>query len=231
MQEQSQTGNYRYVSLNDAIIDAKDDLGITNNINDITLTNLAYKAVLDMNPISLVNIINEVVDVEGGIAMMPNNCISFLAMRYCDNNGNTYGPYIADLVFLEQCNCSLANADVGDYKGILTFSDDRFIWYDAANAPTKIKVAFMGRKLEPNGSGLPLIRDYMVDAVAKFIKYRFAQKFLNTSPPRYTPLQYEEWKREWIGARNAVISGDAQQNFILKIRSFANKLTPPLISF
>lgn len=231
MQEQAQTGNYRYVPLSDAIIEAKDDLGITNNVHDVTLFNYAYKAVLDMNPLSLLNIINEEVIVEGGIALMPNNCITFLAMRYCRENGETYGPYFADLAFLERNYCKLANAEVGNYHGILAFSDDRFIWYDPANAPTKIKVAFFGRKVDPNGSGTPLIRDYMVDAVAYFIKWRFSTKYLNTNPPRYTQMQNQEWKSMWIGSRAAVISSDAQKQYVMKNQSFYNKLHPPIISF
>jgi hypothetical protein len=231
MQEQAQTGNYRYVSIMDAVIEAKDDLGITNSIHDVKLINYAYKAVLDMNPLSLLNIINEEVDVEGGIALMPNNCITFLAMRYCDGNGRTYGAYMADLPFLERCGCVLANADVGNFRNIVGFSDDRFIWYDPAHAPVKIKVAFVGRKTDPSGSGMVLIRDYMVDAVAYYIKWRFSTTMLNTNPPRYTPFQNQKWESMWIGTRAAIISGDAQKDYFNRSQSFYNKLHPPIISF
>lgn len=231
MQELAQTGNYRYVSLMDAVIEAKDDLGLTNTVHDVKLINYAYKAVLDMNPLSLLNIINEEVDVEGGIALMPNNCITFMAMRYCDANGRTYGAYMADLPFLERCGCLIGNGAVGDYKHIVGFTDNRFVWYDPACAPVKIKVAYVGRKTDPSGSGMVLIRDYMVDAVAYYVKWRFSTTMLNTVPPRYTPMQNQEWKQMWIGSRAAVISADAQRDYFIKSQSFYSKLHPPIISF
>ena len=226
MLEIPQTGNYRYVPLSDAVTTAKDMLNISDTTEqDIFLYNMAHKAVLNMNPLSLLFIDNIDIDVEDGIAQMPNNCITYLAMRYCDKHGNPIGPYMADLNFLSMCNCNLT--EVGDYSRLVTYSNDRFVWVRPSDAPARIKVAYMARSLDNQGTNLPMIRDYMEEAVSYYIQHKFVEKF----PKKYNTLQYEAWKSGWIGSRLAVISGDAQREYINKARSFYNKLHPPLIGF
>lgn len=226
MQEIPQTGNYRYIPISDAVTTAKDMLNISDTTeHDIFLYNMAHKAVLNMNPLSLLYIENEQIDVVDGVADMPNNCITYLAMRYCRDDGTVYGPYMADLSFLSACNCHLNN--IGDYGNIVTYTDDKFIWTRPIDAPTHIKVAYMARKMDIDGNNMPMIRDYMEEAITFYIQHKFVEKF----PKKYAGFQYEAWKTGWIGSRAAVISGDAQREYFNKARSFYNKLHPPLIAF
>jgi hypothetical protein len=226
MQDLPQTGNYRYIPLSDAITTAKDMLNISDTTeHDIFLYNMAHKAVLNMNPLSLLHIRNDEIVVEEGVAQMPNNCITYLAMRYCREDGTVYGPYMTELNFLTACNCTVS--ETGDFSGLVTYTDDKFIWANPLNAPAKIKVAYMARKTDEDGNNLPMIRDYMEEAICYYIQHKFVEKF----PKKFATWQYQEWKNGWIGSRSAIISGDAQRDYFTKSRSFYNKLHPPLIAF
>jgi hypothetical protein len=226
MQELPQTGNYRYIPLSDAITTAKDMLNISDTTeHDIFLYNMAHKAVMNMNPLSLLYVENKEIVVEDGVAQMPNNCITYLAMRYCREDGTVYGPYMVELSFLNSCNCNIT--ETGEFSNMVTYTDDKFIWSKPLEAPPKIKVAYMARKMDYSGNNMPMIRDYMEEAICYYLQHKFVEKF----PKKYATWQYQEWKAGWIGSRSAIISGDAQRDYFSKARSFYNKLHPPLIAF
>lgn len=209
-QVQPPVGNFNYYPLDACITEAKEKLNITEgSVHDQYMRLLANRALLRMNSLGMMSINNITIDVIDGEAEMPNGALRFIAMRYCDEDGIPYSQYIADFNFLRQCACDLGGPglDYSDEKSLAMINGNKIIFKYPVEAPKKIKVAYMGRKIDEDGFGL--IYDYMVEAVVYFICHQFVEKY----PQSYLPWQYMEWKNSWKAQHDRVVSIDARQSF------------------
>ena len=109
MQTPPPAGNYSLVPLENAVIVAEGMLGLTeDHPYRVRMMDFAQKATISMNPISLIELHNEEIPVINGVAKLPEGTLMPLAMRYCTNEGVSYGPYIADIYWLENCGCEVS---------------------------------------------------------------------------------------------------------------------------
>lgn len=218
MQTPPPVGNLSYVPLYNAVVVAKGMLLLTDTDNyEIQMIDLAQKAVLGMNPLSLQVLENFEVDVVNGVATLPEGIVIPLAMRYCTHDGRAFGGYIADVYWLEKACCSVGEESSWD-SGIVTLVGNEYRWINPASAPEKIKVAAITRKLDTDGSFTFMIRDYMEMAVASYICWQMSLRLQRVKA--YTTYQIEEWKKMWMGERGSVVSGDAQRHFYNHRKSF-----------
>jgi hypothetical protein len=203
------TGNNVSVPLSDAITEAKLALRISETtLHDRWLETLAQRALLRMNNLNSMSIINTRLEVDGGVAQLPDNVLRFIAMRYCDEEGHSYGGYITDFAFMEQCGCTLAEGAVwGDWGGVVQINDNKLMWQYPHQAPTHVNIVYRGRKLDEDG--FILIYDYMVEAVKLYI----CKEFALSNMERYTPIQLAEWKKGWLSQSGRVVSYDAKMSW------------------
>lgn len=225
MQTPPPAGNYSLVPLENAVIVAEGMLGLTEESGyRIRMMDLAQKATLNMNPLSLIYIDNIELDVINGVATLPDGIIMPLAMRYCSVDGVAVGPYIADIYWLETCGCSVSGERQWD-PGMVTLVGNEYRWVEPTKAPDKVKVAVTKRQISTDGTFTNMIKDYMEMAVASYVCWQMGLMLMATRA--YTQYQIEEWKKMWIGERGAVVSGDAQRLFYERRQSF-NRMQKPL---
>ncbi len=219
-------GNYSYVPLMNAVIVAKGMLEMADSSEyDIRMLDFAQKCVLSMNPISLIRLENITIDVINGVAALPEGVIMSLAMRYCDHEGRSVGPYISDVYWLEQNNCCIddnigTNWDIGR----VTLVGNEYRWVNPAQAPEKIKAAVLKRAISNDGTFTAMIRDYMELAVAYFVCWQMSMILVRSGKSDWNYVQ--QYKNNYIGERNSVISGDAQRLMYERRHSFAIMQTP-----
>jgi len=206
---QAPGGNYRYIPLLVPVTDAKEMLGIeSTTVHDPFLYRLAGNALLRMNSLKTMGVKNTVLDIVEGETELPNNMIRFIAIRYCDEKGISYGPYLADFSFMEECRCRCEDgSECGDWGSLMMIQDNKLIFQYPEYAPKKINMAYVGRNADSHGAAM--IYDYMSEAVKYFIMYNFVERY----PNQYTPTQHASWQQQWKSQHDRVISYDAMQSF------------------
>lgn len=204
---------------------AKEELNITEGSNyDVYLMSRAIEAVRSMNPLSLLIQENIEIDVVDGVAQFPPGVITVLAFRYCTHDGLSYGTYFGSTQWLSNCKCTI-DEGYTEYTSTVVWTGDSIKFIQPAYAPEKIKAAVLMRKTSAGNNAVPMIRDYMEEAVVMFMCYRFSIRFNK----RFTPVQVEDYKSRWVAGRGAVISGDAQRDWFNKRHVNARMIHPQRI--
>lgn len=220
------TGNYSHVSIDEAITEAKWELGISETtVHDLMLQTLAQRSLTRMNNLGSIKIRNEKIKVIGGEAVLPDNVLRIIAMRYCDEKGNSYGDYLADFAFMDECGCSF---DKGALSTTLVsnvmIDDGKIRWRFHDMAPDYVKISFRSRILDKDG--FIMIKDYMVEAVKFFICHRFALKYLD----KYGRDRYAEWKKGWLSQSSRVVSYDTHTSFQNNFKRVVSLSHPKIIA-
>ena len=216
-------GNYKFVPIEDAITEAKQMLNIGDGTSfDIYINTLAQRALVRLNSLGQLYVENITIPIDQGQAVLPDNCVKVIAMRYCDYNGKAYGAYVADFAFLDQCNLAVTGADNRHFSGNVMINNNAIIWQYPNDAPTNVKVAYQAKKVDEDG--FIMIYDYMVEAVMWFICWNFYLRY----PKQYAPEQGLLWKKEWKAQHDRVVSYDAFQSFQNNFQKAVN-LSPPRV--
>jgi hypothetical protein len=219
----SQQDNYR--NLSDAIFEAKRKLGIQQTtIHDKDLSTMAQRSLLRMNNLSSIVIKNETLDVVEGIAPLPSDCLKFISLRYCGQDGVAFGAYVSDFAYLSECSCGVDGINQS-YGGIVMINDRNITFKDIVNAPSKIKIAYRGRTTDENG--LILIKNHVVEAVTMFICWQFAEE--NSHLPTYGN-KYQYYEQQWKALSGRVVSLDARESFNNNYASMVSLSHPRIIS-
>lgn len=199
------TGNYNKVPLDEAITEAKVMLRISETtVHDNDLAIFAQRALIRLGNLKQFEVENEVLDVVDGEVVLPEHLIRILALRYCNDENESYGITYADFSFMNQCGCTLTGESelLGN---VVMINNGVLAWKYPANAPTKIRMAYTKRITDSDG--FIAIYDYMVDAVKFYICWNFATMFIDKYP------QWQIWKKEWKAQHDRVISIDAFNSF------------------
>ncbi len=220
------TGNYSHVSLEEPITEAKWELGISETtVHDIELQTLAQRALLRMNNLGSINIKTFRLKVIGGEATIPDGVLRIMAMRYCDEEGRSYGDYLADFAFMEECGCSFDKGVFSTpYVSNVMINNGKIQWRYHDMAPEYVNIACRVRTID--GNGFIMIKDYMVEAVKFFLCHRFALKYLE----KYGRDRYLEWKKGWLNQSSRVVSFDAHDNFQNNFKRVVSLSHPRIIA-
>jgi hypothetical protein len=201
-------GNYKFVPIDDAITEAKQMLNIGDGTSfDIYINTLAQRALGRLNSLGQMFVENKRLTIDQGQAELPENCVRVIAMRYCDQYGKSYGAYLADFAFLDQCHLAVTGEDNRHFSGNVMINNNTIIWQYPVDAPIAVNVAYQAKKVDEDG--FVLIYDYMVEAVMWYICWNFYLRY----PKQYVPDQGAIWKREWKAQHDRVISYDAFNSF------------------
>ena len=153
----------------------------------------------------------EIVDNE---VCLPKNFYRLLAMRYLpefdiDNGQNPVfsGALYVDQTFLYEsgCNDGLPSG-FKQYVGSFQIVGDKIV-LNGKNSAKKVLLAYLG--FYEDEDGFPVVMEEMELALSNYAAYRYALSF----PEAYTPLQINEWKREWIAQANSVKGRAAARDF------------------
>lgn len=218
------SGVNKSVPLDDAITEAKWILGISETtIHDQWLYVLAERVLIKMGNLNSTAVFNQTIDVIDGEAELPNNVVRLMGLRYCDSNGNVYGAYVGDFAFMESTNCcfdSNTDADPCNLQDIVMINDSKLMWKYPDNAPSKVKIAYRGRRVDSDS--FTLIFDYMVDAV----KYGIVSEFAIRTPSQYP--QWQQWRKMYKAAHDRVVSLDAanahRNNFTKMVKTAVQQI-------
>lgn len=224
IQQQPPVGNFSYYPLSACVTQAKNKLGIANTtIHDQKLYGYANAALIRMNSLQMMAVRNIDIKVVDGQATLPNGMIRFLAMRFSNDEGVCFGPYIADFAFLRSCGLGL-DGDYADYAGFVMINDNVIEFKFPIEAPKSIKVAYIGKKVDEQGFGM--IYDYMVEAVMYFICYNFIEDY----PKGYEPWQYQAFRDQWKAQRDRVVGYDAWQSFNNNFNTMVSLTHPQVVT-
>lgn len=214
------------VPLEDVITEAKWMLGISETtIHDQWLYVLAERVLIKMGNLNSTAVFNKTLDVIAGEAELPNNVVRLMGLRYCDSNGNVYGAYVGDFAFMHETNCSFDNSsddDIYNLEDIVMINDSKLMWKYPDNAPSKVKIAYRGRRVDSDS--FTLIFDYMVDAV----KYGVVSEFAIRTPSQYP--QWQQWRKMYKASHDRVVSLDAANSFRNNFTKMAKTSVQQIIS-
>jgi len=219
------SGVNKQVPLEDAITEAKWTLGISETtIHDIELAILAQRCLVNLGNLNSTYVANETLDVVDGEAQLPDNMLKLMAMRYCDQDGVSYGAYIGDFSFLDQCGCAVSGSDTDQIQlnQVVMINNGMLQWMYPENAPAKVRIAFRSRKADKDG--FVMIYDYMVDCIKYYLCAEFGLKHIDKYP------QWQVWRKYYKAQHDRVVSFDAFQSFQNNFESIVRQSKPVIIT-
>lgn len=203
------SGVSKSVPLEDVITEAKWMLEISETtLHDQWLYILAERTLIKMGNLNSTAVFNQTIDVIAGEAELPENVVRLMGLRYCDADGHVYGAYVGDFAFMEATNCAFDNqgdSEAYNLEDIVMINDSKLMWKYPDNAPSKVKIAYRGRRVD--SEGFTMIFDYMVDAVKYGIVSEFAIRKISQYP------QWPQWRKMYKAAHDRVVSLDAANSF------------------
>ena len=210
MAEQINSGDYLPVQLSDVISEVKSMLEITETTeHDPDLYKWAYDSLYKMNALQTMVIKNVTLDIEDGEADLPPDMLQFLALRFCDEHGRSYGIYLSDFNFLKDCNCSL-DGEYESYQSYFMINDSKLVLkYHGEDMPKKVVLAYRGAITDQEG--FRVIYSYMSDAVVNYVCSRFTLKYYRI--PMHGQ-RHALFTRNWKAQHDRVISKGAHQDWI-----------------
>ena len=213
-----------YIDLTDAVMEAKRKLRITQtSIYDAELEGFASDCLKQVRALSTLIISNTTLDVVQGEAVLPKGFQKIIAVRFCDTDGIGYGNYFADFAFMNQCGCEIYGGEIWGWDvGGMMINGNKIIFANPQNAPSKIKISYKSTLIDGDAYVL------MPERSKLMVVYYLAHQFVSVYPKQYETWQYQEWKKEYMAKRDAVIS-EAARDSLTKNMAMMVSLTHPLI--
>jgi hypothetical protein len=212
-----------YVHMTDAVMEAKSLLRISQtSIHDAELESMANDCVKQVRALNTIIIANATLDVVEGQVMLPKGFQRIIAVRYCDVAGQPIGNYIADFAFMNECGCGINSPFLEGWGGGMMIQSGILSFRDIENAPPRIKISYKSLSLDEDGYIL------LPERAKLMVMYYLAYRFISMFPRQYETWQYQEFKKEYMAKRDAVISEAARESLTNNFARMVS-LTHPVI--